>query len=83
MPAMPDDRAPILFRVDPETKEWLELLAAASGFGSLQDYMEAVARKEVESIDPAGRQALLKLKEQLKARLPKASSRRRALKKVG
>ncbi len=46
-----DDREPILFRVDSETKEWLEDLSKASGYATLQDFMVDVARGLIKNAD--------------------------------
>ncbi len=48
----PDNREPILFRVDPETKDWLEDLAKASGYPTLQDFMVDAAKSLIRNADP-------------------------------
>lgn len=79
---MAEDRQLVGFRADAETKAWLELLAKAGGYSSTSAYLEDLALREIDAIDAASKQALLKLREQVKARVPKRKRRRRAEEKA-
>jgi len=49
-------------------KGWLELLASLRGYASLNDYIEDLGRREVQSLDEATRQQILALQSKLSKR---------------
>jgi len=54
-------------RLDADTKAWLEILASLRGFSSLNDFIEYIASREINSIDETTKQQIISLRNKLAA----------------
>ena len=65
MPRQKANRVQFSIRIDKEMKGWLELLATLRGFASLNDYIEDLGKRDLDSIDEQTRQQILTLQQKL------------------